>query len=83
MALMTISERARLPIIAAADKYLNHQVRDMAELFNDVCENLQSITRPTVNPVIPLYYKISSMGALEELDSLEIALLKDIPGLKL
>ena len=71
-----LTERGRLPIFAAVDTCLNDQVRDVAELFNEVFENLQYSTRPTINLVIPSYYKLSTMGALDEQDSLEIGVLK-------
>ena len=53
-----LTERGRLPFLAAVDKCLNDQVRDVAELFSDVFENLQYSTRPTINIVIPSYYKL-------------------------
>ena len=37
-----LTERERLPILAAVDQCLNDQVRDVTELFTDVFENLQS-----------------------------------------
>ena len=39
-------------------------------------ENLQYNTRPTINLVIPSYYKLSAMATHEDQDSLEIATLK-------
>ena len=71
-----LTERVKLPLLAAVDKELNEQIRDVTEVFNCVFENLQYNTRPTINLVIPSYYKLSAMATHEDLDSLEIATLK-------
>ena len=71
-----LTERVKLPLLAAVDKELNEQIRDVTEVFNGVFENLQYNTRPTINLVIPSYYKLSAMATHEDQDSLEIATLK-------
>ena len=72
-----LTERGRLSILAAVDKCLKDEVRDVAELFSDVFENLQYSRHLTINIVIPSYYKLYAMGAIDEQDSIEIAALKD------
>ena len=77
---MKLSEKLterRLTILAAVDKCLNDEVRDVAELFSDVFENLQYSRIPTINIVIPSYYKLYAMGTIDEQDSIEIAVFKD------
>ena len=71
-----LTERVKLPLLAAVDKELNEKIRDVTEVLNCVFENLQFNTRPTINLVIPSYYKLSAMPIHEDLDSLEIATLK-------
>ena len=71
-----LTERVKLPLLAAVDNELNEQIRDVTEVFNGVFENLQYNTRPTINLVIPSYYKLSAMATHEDQDSLEIATLK-------
>ena len=71
-----LTERARLPLLAAVDKDLNEQILDVTKVFNFVFENLQYSTHPTINLVIPSYYKLSTMAAHDDSDSLEIATLK-------
>ena len=71
-----LTERVKLPLLAAVDKELNEQIRDVTKVFNGVFENLQYNTRPTINLVIPSYYKLSAMATHEDQDSLEIATLK-------
>ena len=71
-----LTERVRLPLLAAVDKDLNKQILDVTEVFNLVFENLQYSTHPTINFVVPSYYKHSAMAAYDDLDRLEIATLK-------
>ena len=71
-----LTERVRLPLLAAIDKDLNEQILDVTKVFNFVFENLQYSTCPTINLVVPSYYKLSTMTASDYLDSLEIATLK-------
>ena len=64
-----------MTILAAVEKCLNKS-EICAELSNDVLENMQYSRRPTINLVIPSYFELSTMGAVEEQDTLEIARLK-------
>ena len=71
-----LTESVKLPLLAAVNKEMNEQIRDVTEVFNCVFENLQYNT--TINLVIQSYYKLSTMDTHEDLDSLEIAILKQI-----
>ena len=58
-----LTERVKLPRLAAVDKELNEKIRDVMDVFICVFENLQ-------------YNKLSVTATHEDLDSLEIATLK-------
>lgn len=71
-----LSERGRLPLIAAVDKKLNEEIMTVSSTFKEIFETLQYSDRPTLHLVVPSYYKLLDITAEAPQDSTCISVFK-------